>query len=364
MTPLGRAIAARIRTAGPIPLADFMAEALLHPEFGYYRRRDPLGASGDFITAPEISQMFGELIGLWLLDAWDRLGRPNPVTLAELGPGRGTLMADALRATRVRPDFAAACALHLVEASPALRARQAAALADARPRWHDGMESVPDGPLLLIANEFFDALPIRQFQREGLGWSERMIGLDEAGEGFGWVLASPSGAAPALLAPELLAAPAGAIAEVSPAARGLAAAIGARLAGGPGAALIIDYGHDRSAPGDTLQAVKRHAPADPLAEPGEADLTAHVDFAALAHAARGAGAEVHGPLAQGLFLKRLGIEIRAERLAARATPAQAEALRTGLDRLIGEEKMGRLFRVMALTSPGFGPPAGFELPQG
>jgi NADH dehydrogenase [ubiquinone] 1 alpha subcomplex assembly factor 7 len=359
MNALGRALAARIRATGPISLADFMAEALTHPTLGYYRRGDPLGAAGDFITAPEISQMFGELIGIWLIDVWERLGRPTPVILAELGPGRGTLMADALRAAKVRPEFGRAVRLHLIESSPGLRARQAAALQHARPQWHDGFETVPDGPLLLVANEFFDALPIRQFQRSEAGWRERMVALDETGERFRWVLTPPSAAIESLLAPEQLGAATGAIAELSPAGRGLAAAIGARLAARPGAALIVDYGHDRSAPGESLQAVKRHAPADPLEDPGEGDLTAHVDFAALARAARAAGAEAHGPVAQGDLLERLGIELRAERLAARATLEQAAAVRSGLHRLIDKAEMGRLFRALALTSPGFGPPAGF-----
>ena len=277
MNALGRALAARIRAAGPISLADYMAEALTHPSLGYYRRDDPLGASGDFTTAPEISQMFGELIGLWLVDAWDRLRRPDPVVLVELGPGRGTLMTDALRALKLRPELGAALNLHLVESSPGLRERQAAALAAATPQWHDGFETVPPGPLLLLANEFFDALPIRQFERTRSGWCERMVALDDAGERFGWVLAPPSPAADALLSAAQREAPLGAIAEISPAARGLAAAIGARLAAAPGAALIVDYGYDRSAAGDTLQALKRHAPADPLCDPGETDLTAHVD---------------------------------------------------------------------------------------
>jgi NADH dehydrogenase [ubiquinone] 1 alpha subcomplex assembly factor 7 len=359
MNALGRALAARIRATGPLSLADFMAEALTHPTLGYYRRGDPLGAAGDFITAPEISQMFGELIGLWLVDAWERLGRPDPVLMVELGPGRGTLMADALRAAQARPQFGAAVRLHLVEASPDLRARQAAALAPARPEWHDGLETVPQGPILLVANEFFDALPIRQFQRTEQGWRERMVAFEEAGERFRWVLAPPSAAAEALLAPEQRAAAMGAVAELSPLAQGFAAAIGGRLAQAPGAALIVDYGHDVSAAGDTLQAVRRHAPADPLQDPGEADLTAHVDFAALERAARAAGAATHGPVAQGAFLRGLGIGLRAGRLIARATPEQEKQIRSGLRRLIDETEMGRLFRVLALTSPGFGPPAGF-----
>jgi NADH dehydrogenase [ubiquinone] 1 alpha subcomplex assembly factor 7 len=359
MNALGRALAARIRSGGPISLADYMAEALTHPTLGYYRRGDPLGVAGDFITAPEISQMFGELIGLWLVDTWDRLERPDPVLLIELGPGRGTLMADALRAARTRSAFRAAIDLHLVESSLTLRRSQAALLADADPCWHDGFETVPSGPLLLLANEFFDALPIRQFERGQTGWRERMIGLNEAGNGLRWMLTPPSPAALTLLTPEQLQAPLGAVAEVSPAARGLAAAIGDRLATAPGATLIVDYGHDRSTATQSLQSLKRHAPTDVLGEPGEADLTAHVDFAALARAAVAAGAEVHGPVSQGFFLRQLGIEMRAERLLAGAHPEQAEAIRSGLRRLIHPEEMGRLFRVMALTSPGFGLPAGF-----
>ena len=182
MNALGRALAARIRATGPISLADWMAEALGHPTLGYYRRGDPLGARGDFTTAPEISQVFGELIGFWLIDAWDRLRRPDPVLIVELGPGRGTLMAAALRAAKLRPEFLGALRLHLVESSPGLRGRQAAALAGTRPIWHDGVETIPPGPLLLVANEFFDALPVRQFQRTETGWRERMVALDEPGE--------------------------------------------------------------------------------------------------------------------------------------------------------------------------------------
>jgi NADH dehydrogenase [ubiquinone] 1 alpha subcomplex assembly factor 7 len=359
MNALGLALAARIRATGPISLADFMAEALTYPSLGYYRLGDPLGASGDFITAPEISQIFGELIGLWLVDAWQGLGRPTPALVVELGPGRGTLMADGLRAARVRPEFGAALNLHLVESSPSLRERQGAALAAAAPHWHEGLETVPPGPMLLVANEFFDALPIRQFERAKAGWCERMIALDETGERFRWVLAPPSPAAAALLSAQQRTAAVGAIAEVSPAARGLAAAIGARLVAAPGVALIIDYGYDEASHGNTLQAVRQHAPTDPLANPGEADLTAHVDFAALGQAATGAGAETYGPVPQGDFLRSLGIEMRVDRLCAHATPAQAEAIRSGVRRLIEAEEMGTLFRAMAITSPGFGPPAGF-----
>ena len=256
MNALARAIAARIRAAGPISLADFMAAALTHPSLGYYRRSNPLGASGDFITAPEISQIFGELMGLWLVDAWQRLGQPTPVSIVELGPGRGTLMADALRAARLRPDFIAAIRVHLIESSPGLRERQAAVLSAAAPQWHDALETVPSGHILLVANEFLDALPVRQFERTEMGWCERMIGLDDDGERFRWVLGPRTPAAEALLSPQQQRAPIGVIAEVSPAVRGLAAALGARVAAAPGVALVIDYGYDGEGHGNTLQAIR------------------------------------------------------------------------------------------------------------
>jgi NADH dehydrogenase [ubiquinone] 1 alpha subcomplex assembly factor 7 len=362
MNALARRIADRIRAFGPISLADYMGEASNHPTLGYYRQGDPLGSEGDFTTAPEISQMFGELAGLWLAECWQRLGRPRPVQVVELGPGRGTLMADALRAWRVVPEFRLALDLHLVESSPGLTARQAAALVPARPTWHGDFAAVPEGPMVLVANEFFDALPIRQFQRTEAGWCERLVGLAPDGADLAFVLAPPNPSATALLAPALGTAPIGAVAEVSPAARGLGQAIGARLKAAPGAALIVDYGYAPSAPGDTLQAVRRHQRADPLCDPGMVDLSAHVDFAALAGSASAAGAQVWGPLAQGLFLTRLGIGRRAARLLEAADPDQGERIRTALRRLIDKEEMGTLFRVLALTSPGFGAPPGFEPP--
>ncbi len=310
MTPLARLLLRRIAIAGPLTVADYMAEALGHPTHGYYQRRDPLGRAGDFITAPEVSQMFGELLGLWGVAYWHAIGCPDPCPRVVLGPGRGTLMADALRAARVRPAFLAAIRLHLVETSPYLRQRQAMALQGHRPTWHASFADVPAGPLLLIANEFFDALPINQFELRPEGWRERVIG--GAGEQlvFGWSQPGPSFAL--LTDRQRL----GARAEVSPAGLTLAGGIGRRLKQDRGAALIIDYGTSRSLPGESLQALRRHQPVDPLAEPGEADLSAHVDFAALGQAASQAGARVHGPLSQGAFLQRLGIAARAETIAA------------------------------------------------
>ena len=279
-TELGRRIARRIAIAGPISVADFMAEALGHPTLGYYRRAQPIGAAGDFTTAPEISQMFGELVGAWLADRWQAMGRPGPVHLVELGPGRGTLMADALRATRNVPGFHAAAALHLVETNGTLKARQAMALSAFEPTWHERFDQVPSGPLLLVANEFFDALPVRQFHKTARGWSERMVGLAPDGQSFIFALAPGSTPFAAFL-PE---AAEGAEAEIGEQGRALAAAIAGRVERDGGWALIVDYGYDSGA-GASLQAVRGHRGAGILDRPGETDLSAHVDFAALAAAA-------------------------------------------------------------------------------
>lgn len=348
MTPLGARLAREIAATGPMPVSRYMAECLAH----YYGTRDPLGRAGDFTTAPEISQVFGELIGLWLADLWLRAGAPSPVRLVELGPGRGTLMADLWRATARVPGFHAAARLHLVETSPALRAEQAKRVPHAQ--WHDRIEAVPDdAPLLLVANEFFDALPIRQLVRTEGGWRERMVGHDE--RGF-FACAGPT-ALDILVPPALAKAPPGSVHELAPASGAVAAEIGARLAANGGAALLIDYGHAGPALGDTLQAVKRHAFADPFADPGEADLTAHVDFTALARAA--APATAHGPIGQGALLTALGIEQRTAALAARASPEQAERLRSGTRRLVDEAAMGSLFKALALTASSWPQPAGF-----
>ena len=363
MTPLGRRIARRIARHGPITVADYMAQALTDPESGYYMQGDPFGPRGDFVTAPEVSQMFGELIGLWCVDSWQRMGAPAEFLLVELGPGRGTLMADALRATRLMPAFLDAAEVHLVEASPSLRARQAETLGSARASWNDSLSELPEAPLLVIANEFFDALPVRQFERRAEGWCERLVVLDSAGElAFGRSQADP--AIELLLPAALRAAPGGSLVEVSPAALGLAAEIGRRVAGKGGArggaALIIDYGHAESRPGATLQALRRHARYEVLSDPGEADLTAHVDFAALAQAAAAAGAACQGPVAQGTFLARLGLGARAEALLRTATPEQGRDIEAARARLAGPEQMGEHFKALALAHPDLGPLAGFD----
>jgi NADH dehydrogenase [ubiquinone] 1 alpha subcomplex assembly factor 7 len=359
MADLATRIAGRIRREGALSIAAFMAMALHDPEDGYYARHDPLGRAGDFITAPEISQIFGELIGLWCADFWQRIGRPDPVFLVELGPGSAALIGDFLRAAATLPDFRRALDLYLVEASPLLRAVQRRVLATAEPRFVAGIDALPQGPLLLVANEFLDALPIRQLVRGRADWGERVVSLDEANRLI-FADGPESPALSLLVPPALRRRPPGTIVEICPAAVALGAALGERLATQPGAALFVDYGYFPSAPGPTLAAVRRHAAAAVLEDPGSADLSAHVDFAGFAAAARAAGAVVHGPMAQGRFLAALGAEARLGALSARATPAQRARLASGLERLIDPEQMGSLFKVLALTSPGLPAPAGFE----
>ncbi|MET7245778.1 SAM-dependent methyltransferase [Methylobacterium sp. EM32] len=353
-TPLLGELRRLIAVEGPITIERYMALCLGHPVHGYYRTRDPLGAAGDFTTAPEISQIFGELLGLWTAEVWHGLGRPAPFRLIELGPGRGTLMADALRALRsAAPDCLAAAALHLVETSPPLRAAQKRALAAASPSWHDAVDTLPGGPAILLANEFFDALPVRQYQRTERGWCERRVGLNGDALAFGL---SPDPT------PEITrdAAP-GAILTLPAVALDLTRQLGRRLAREGGALLAIDYGDLYGGTADTLQAVARHRFADPLEAPGETDLTAQVDFAALARAAAGEGAAVHGPVTQADFLLALGLTQRAERLAARANPVQAAAVKAGADRLTDRTTrgMGSLFKVLGLAGPGQPPLPGF-----
>jgi NADH dehydrogenase [ubiquinone] 1 alpha subcomplex assembly factor 7 len=358
---------ARLEREGVMTVADFMGEALTHPRGGYYMHGDPFGApgpeGGDFVTSPEISQMFGELIGVWCADTWMRLGRPSPCLLVELGPGRGTLMADALRATRQVPGFLEALQVHLVEISPALREHQREALGTHRVTWLDNVGQIPEAPLLLVANEFFDALPVRQFEQTDEGWAERVVVLDDDGAGgdgrLAFALAAPHPANRALIPAPLRDAPAGSLVEVCPAALNIAAFLGHRLARQPGAALIVDYGPERSTTGPTLQALHRHRRHEVLDDPGSADLTAHVDFQSLALSAAAAGCAAHGPVTQGAFLTALGIELRAAQLAESA-PGAAKALGAARRRLTDPSEMGSLFKALALTPRGFGPPAGFE----
>ena len=334
---LAERLVRRIRMDGPMTVAEWMALCLWDPEEGYYATRQPLGGAGDFVTAPEVSQMFGELVGLALAQAWlDRGG--GPVVLCELGPGRGTLMADAVRAASRAPGFAEAASVHLVEASRPLRAAQEAALGHLSPTWHETLEAVPEGPLLLVANEFFDALPVRQFIRSEEGWRERVVGLADGAPAFG--LTPP--------VPMERDGDVGTLVETRPSAAPVVEEIARRVGAHGGAALIVDYG-TWGEPGDTLQAVRRHGTAHPLETPGESDLTAHVDFEALAQAA----APLAAALApQGVWLERLGLAQRAQALAA---PLGGEALRQHVAahrRLAHPEEMGALFKVLGLTRPG------------
>jgi NADH dehydrogenase [ubiquinone] 1 alpha subcomplex assembly factor 7 len=357
-SPLLRELIRRIGASGPMPVEQFMRACLSDAEHGYYRTARPLGADGDFITAPEISQMFGELVGLWAVEVWRAMGAPEPIALVELGPGRGTLLADALRAARLVPAFMAAVRLHLVELSPVLRADQAAALAGQPASWHERLSDVPDAPAIIIANEFIDALPVRQVIWDGTMWRERCVGLGADGS-LGFALGDPAALCDGErtgLAPQ----PAtGDIAELRPQADALVAEIARRARTDALCSLIIDYGHALGETGDTLQAVSRHGFADVLACPGEADLTAHVDFAALGRAASAQELQVFGPVPQGQFLLHLGLEARLARLLAAATDAQREGLMSGARRLVDPAQMGELFKVMALTSASLPPPPPF-----
>lgn len=353
MTPLGRIIADRIRATGPITLADYMADCLMHPTHGYYATRDPFGAAGDFTTAPEISQMFGELLGLCLAQAWLDQGSPEPPVMAELGPGRGTLMKDMLRSTARVPGFHAALSVHLVEASPHLRQVQAATLAGIAPVWHDSAATLPDAPLFLIANEFFDALPIRQFRRTRKGWCEYLVGL--TGETLLPGLSPPL--PEATLGHRLKDAAPGEVVEICPALPAIITELAERIARHGGAAVMVDYGGWQSR-GDTFQALRHHVPTDPLAEPGLADLTAHVDFAAIAAAAPPISCSAM--MTQGALLARLGIDLRAERLAlALHGPALTSHL-AAFHRLTDPLEMGHLFKAIALYPKGALIPPGFD----
>ncbi|ABD86974.1 class I SAM-dependent methyltransferase [Rhodopseudomonas palustris] len=341
-----------IKSAGPMPVWRYMELCLTHPEFGYYVSRDPLGREGDFTTAPEVSQMFGELLGLWAASVWRSIGSPQLVRLIEFGPGRGTMMADALRALRVVPPLFQALHVHLIEINPVLREKQKATLAGAQNlHWHASLDEVPGGSTIIFANEYFDVLPIHQMVRGEHGWHERTVEIDAAERLVFGVAPEPVPHFEQLLPPLVRAAPQGAVFEWRPDAEIMK--IASRVRDEGGAALIIDYGHPRSDAGDTFQAIARHSFADPLQNPGRADVTAHVDFQALARGAQDVGARVHGPVTQGEFLKRLGIENRAVALMAKASLEVSEDVASALKRLVegGRGGMGSMFKVMAVSEP-------------
>ncbi|WP_299982023.1 class I SAM-dependent methyltransferase [uncultured Ruegeria sp.] len=345
----------RIQNDGPMTIADYMTDCLMHPEHGYYATRDPLGVQGDFITAPEISQMFGELIGLCLAQTWLEQGKPKRFILAELGPGRGTLMADILRATKGVPGFNEAAEIALLEASPVLRDIQLKTLQGYEPQWIEVMTDLADLPLFLVANEFFDALPIRQYLRDGESWRERFVGGDGTSLAFGL---GPQ-AVQTALSERLEDTQDGDLVEHCSGAAPILSTVAGQIARNGGAALIIDYGDWRSL-GDTLQALRAHETTDPLDQPGQADLTAHVDFEVLAVAARASGCAHTKLTPQGVFLERLGITARAQSLAASLGGTQLEELIAAHRRLTHPDEMGNLFKVLGLYPQNAVSPPGLE----
>ncbi|RWO68663.1 MAG: class I SAM-dependent methyltransferase [Mesorhizobium sp.] len=352
MTRLKTRIVDLIEALGPIPINEYMAMCLFDPADGYYTTREPFGAAGDFITAPEISQMFGELVAVWMYQAWQASGRPLPATIAEIGPGRGTLMKDMLRTlSRLDPDLASGATFAMIETSPRLTEVQKQTLG-ATPfavGWHETIETLPQQPLFIVGNELFDAVPIRQFLRAGAGWRERVVGLDETNDLC--FFAGAGSVDPTLLPADATQAPQGSIAEVAPARTALMATIAERISRHGGAGLFLDYGHLQSGVGDTLQALRSHDHEDVLANPGEADLTSHVDFAALAAIVRAHGLEAH-LTTQGDFLLGMGILERAGRLGDDAGQAARERIAGDVERLAGPQAMGELFKVLAVLPRG------------
>ncbi len=346
----------------PLTIEQYMNYALYDPEAGYYMTRLPLGRDGDFVTAPEISQLFGEMLGVWTIALWELLGRPNPVQVVELGPGRGTLMRDVIRVARLSPEFSKAFKGHLVEISPILRDIQKATLDNQMVsfQWHECVETLPDGPCIILANEFFDALPVRQYIRGVKGWHERLVDQNVRGERFfcishdyTWNLDHPYASDKYL--------PEGTIIEVNVAAQSVMSALAQRLKTHGGVLLIVDYGTLRSGCGDTLQALHKHTFISPLQHMGHGDLTAHVDFEALAKVSCGEGGVVYGPVSQKDFLCALGIIPRAHALQRHTSPAQREMIQSGLDRLLacGPTGMGELFQVMAVSGTSLAELPGF-----
>jgi NADH dehydrogenase [ubiquinone] 1 alpha subcomplex assembly factor 7 len=360
MNALEKEIRALIESEGPISVSRYMALALGHPLHGYYITRDPFGAAGDFITAPEVSQMFGEMLGIWCAEVWRSMGEPETIHLVEFGPGRGTLMSDLLRAAQVLPPFRAAIKVHLIETSPVLVERQRAALSESGTEidWHKNFSSVPEGPLLALGNEFIDALPIDQFIKTEDGWHERKIGLVDGKLAFALDPAPLSGIEEQLPA-RLRPAPAGALLE-----RTLLAPVRDavhRIARHGGAALFIDYGQTQTGFGDTLQAVRAHKVANVLEDPGQADVTAHVDFEMLARTATLGGVHAIGPATQGNFLRALGIELRVERLKQGQGEPVVNDVNAALARLAGPSPgMGDLFKAIAFVHPALPSPPGFD----
>ena len=357
MTALIPILREKILTEGPISIADYMAITLGHPEYGYYITRDPFGVQGDFTTAPEISQIFGEMIGVWCVAVWHQMGR-GPISLVEFGPGRGTLMADILRATKSTVEFHDSVTIHMVETSPTLANAQYMRLRHEHPRieWVDGIDELPHNRTIFVANEFFDALPIKQFVMTAEGVRERRVGWNEASQAFEFILGEPG----LSLAKSGSVIPAGTVMEQSPISRTIMREMATRVRHHGGAGLVIDYGYLGDAHRDTLQAVKSHLFHPVLKDPGNADVTAHVDFTSLMDVARGTGATPWGLATQGEFLQRMGAELRLEMLLKTSGQEQREGLISGLSRLVSPQAMGDLFKVMAFTADPRLEPPGFS----
>lgn len=359
-SPLEKEIRRLIAVSGPMPVARYMSLCLTHPKYGYYITRDPFGAGGDFTTAPEVSQIFGELIGLWALSVWRMLGEPESIKLVELGPGRGTMIRDALRAAKVLPKFRHALSVHMVEISPTLEQVQRSTLSDTEVplSWHRHLLDVPEGPCIILGNEYLDALPVHQVVKQNDGWHERVIGLNANGDFALGLAPDPLPQFDRFLPKKIKEAPVGSIFEWR---NDIDAFDIARRVRENGAALFIDYGHVESDIGETLQSVNEHAFADPLSAPGLADITAHVDFFIFGQAAESIGAAVQGPVTQAKFLRELGIDARAEALRRNATAEQAAAITSAVARLTesGRTGMGDLFKVIAICDPKLGPLPGF-----
>ena len=355
----------QIRADGPLSLAQFMSTCLHHPDYGYYANQLAVGATGDFITAPEVSQIFGELLGLWTIQTWHDMGQPRTINLVELGPGRGTLMDDILRTARLAPDFLKAVNIHLVDVNETLRARQAetlgasAAETTPAPTWHSHLSTIPDGPVICIANEYFDCLPIHQYERSESGWCERRVTIDPETENLIFALSPHPVPATGALSTLPTDAEAGSVRELSPSAVAQTSSLAEHLVNNSGRALIIDYG-DLDIAESTFQALRRHTFHNPLENLGSTDLTAHVNFGHLAVAARTEKAEIAGPITQAELLTNLGLNLRVQTLLKTATPAQADQIRMAVTRLTAPDQMGKLFKALCLQSPGLPAPPGFE----
>lgn len=361
MTQLFDIIKSKIITEGPIRVSEYMADALCHIQHGYYRKGQPIGLQGDFITAPEISQIFGELLGLWSVRCWQQIKSPEKFNLVELGPGRGTLISDILRASRAIPRYLDALNLHLVETNITLAAVQKNLLLrqGIQARWHESFVNIPDGQFILIANEFLDSLPIRQFIKTETGWCERLVDLSENGECLLWKNDSTSTEENLLCVPRNLENKVGAILEVCVPAQTLIKSISYSILKTKSVAIFIDYGYLKSDGSSTFQAVSQHKYAAPLEKPGQIDLTAHVDFGAIRRIAEYVGVRVSGPITQREFLLSLGVEQRADRLIVNSTLKQQEEIVSGFRRLIENDQMGELFKVIVLSHPESPLPEGF-----